>query len=422
MPVLRNIGRLVSCRFCGAQECPEVFEKAALVWEGGEVAWVGVESDLPEAYARLEVLDANGMMVIPGLVDCHTHLAFGGWRTGEFVQRALGAGYLEIARQGGGIRRTVFDTRRATAAELQQRCERFLDEMVGLGVTAVECKSGYGLDFETELRILEAYREVGKRRPVHLVPTLLAAHTIPPEYAGNRSAYVDLICREIIPAVADRKLARFCDVFVEESAFSIEEARRILESASRAGLLPRVHADQLTDCGGAGLAAEVEAASADHLERVSEEGIRRLATAGVVAVILPLAALYLRQPSLNARRLIDAGVGVAVATDFNPGSAPSFHLPLALTLACVNSGLTPGEALMGATWFAARSLRMESRIGSLEPGKAADFCLIETDSPEQWLYHFRANACRAVWIGGSLVASSEAAWMSEETFSREKNG
>ncbi len=403
MPVLRNIRRLVSGRFLGSQSELEVIEGAALAWENGRITWVGSENRLPSVVPEGVSFDARGCLVIPGLIDCHTHLVFGGWRTSEFVLRARGSSYLEIAQSGGGILSTVAATRAASTEELVERAFTFLAEMAGLGITTVECKSGYGLDPESEQKILESYARLARLQPVRLVPTLLAAHVVPPEYAERRDDYVNLVCDRIIPEVAGRNLARFCDVFVEEGAFTVAEARRILETGARWGLKPRVHVDQLTDQGGAQLAAEVGALSADHLEHVSAAGIARLAEAGVTAVTLPLASLFLRQPPLQARRLLEAGVGVAVATDFNPGSAPTYHLPLALSLACVLSGLTPAEAVMGATWFAARALGMEREIGSLEVGKRADFALLDAESCDHWLYHFRPNACLATFVGGARI-------------------
>ena len=407
MPLIRNVRQLVTGRILGSQSVLETIDAAALVWEAGRISWVGNEANLPPSVPRDDWIDAGGRLLIPGLIDCHTHLCFGGWRTDEFVLRSAGRTYLEIAASGGGILNTVRATRAAREEELIERCQAFLQEMASLGTTTVECKSGYGLNLETERKILGVYARLARLQPVRILPTLLAAHAVPPEFADQRPAYVDLICETIIPEVAGRSLARFCDVFVEEGAFTIPEARRILETGSRWGLRPRVHADQLSDLGGAALAVEVGALSADHLERVSEKGIERLAEAGVTAVTLPLASLYLKQPPLDARRLMDRGVRVAVATDFNPGSAPTYHLPLALSLSCILSGMTPSEALLGATSLAARALGMDGEIGSLEVGKRADFVLLDAESLDHWLYHFRPNACAATYIGGNRVWPSE---------------
>ncbi|HMH54886.1 MAG TPA: imidazolonepropionase [Gemmatimonadales bacterium] len=412
MKVLANIGQLATCRAEGGQGDIHVIPRAALVWEEKEILWVGPERELPAAYGTAERVDVGGRLVIPGLIDCHTHLAFAGWRAGEFAQRIQGRTYLEIARAGGGIASTVRQTRAASEEELVQRATGFLEEMVALGVTTVECKSGYGLDEETELKLLRAYRWLAREQAVRLVPTFLGAHMVPAEFQNDREGYVELLTERLIPRIAGDQLANFCDVFVEESAFSVAEARRILRAGQDAGLGSKLHADQLTDGAGAELAGEVGAVSADHLEHISERGIAALRKAGVVAVSLPLAALYLRQQPMPARRLIDSGVAVAVATDFNPGTAPSYHLPLALTLACTLQRMTPAEALKGATVYAARAVGLEAEIGSLEPGKAADFAVIDAPDVDHWLYHFRPNACVMTIAGGTLRWTTDAAHQS----------
>lgn len=403
MPVLVHIGFLATCAPAGGQADIQEIRDAALAWDGDTIRWVGSEIDLPEAFANMEKLDAAGATVIPGLIDCHTHLAFGGWRAGEFERRLKGAGYLEIARAGGGIASTVKATRAASEDELFHRCLGFLRDMSRLGITTVEAKSGYGLDVENEIKILRLYRRLNQVQPVEIIPTLLGAHVVPPEYRDDRQAYVDLLCRELIPEVARQDLARFCDVFVEDTAFSIDEARRILQVAASCGLRPKLHADQLTDGGGAALAAEVHAASADHLECTGAPGIEAMARAGIVAVSLPLASLVLGQSPLNARALVDAGVHVAVATDFNPGTAPSYHLPMVMMLACTLQRLTPAEVLKGATRYAAEALGIENWTGSLLPGHRADFVLLDAPDVNHWLYHFRANAVLATFAGGIKI-------------------
>jgi len=400
MKVIGNIGQLATCRAEGGQGDIHVLPDAAMVWDDGVILWAGAERELPAEYRRAERLDAGRRLVIPGLVDCHTHLAFGGWRADEFAQHMRGRSYLEIARAGGGIASTVRETRAASEDDLLKRTACFLEQMLALGITTVECKSGYGLDRETELKLLRVYRRLAGTQPVRIVPTFLGAHVVPPEYRENRAGYVDFLISQMIPAVAREKLAVSCDVFVEESAFSIDEARRILQAGQAAGLGAKLHADQLTSGGGAELAAELGALSADHLELISDRGITALADTAVVAVSLPLASLYLGQPPMPARRLIGAGVALAVATDFNPGSAPSFHLPLALTLACTLQRMTPAEALKGATAYAARAVGLEAEVGSLEPGKAADFAVIDAPDVNHWLYHFRPNGCVMTAIAG----------------------
>jgi imidazolonepropionase len=402
MPTLTNIGALTTGRTGEAQQTVHTTEGAALVWEQETIRWTGPADNLPDCYASREQHDARGALVIPGLIDCHTHLAFGGWRAGEFEERLRGASYLEIARRGGGILGTVRATRAVSEEHLFERSRGFLEEMLRLGVTTVEAKSGYGLTVEDELKTLRVYDRLRREGPLEVVPTLLGAHAVPPEYEGDREGYLRLLCEALIPQVADEGLAEFCDAFVEETAFSVEEARRLFEAAKQHGLRPRLHADQLTDAGGAALAADVGAASADHLECISENGIHALADAGVVAVSLPLAALYLDQDPLPARALLDAGVEVAVATDFNPGSAPSFHLPLAMMLACTRQRMTPAEVLNGATRYAARAIGRAGRLGTLEPGTHADFVLIDAPSLTHWLYHFRPNAAFATYVRGAV--------------------
>jgi imidazolonepropionase len=399
MPVLRNISLLATCRADGAQGDLHAIPDAALAWQGDTIRWVGPQRDLPASEDDGDTRDAGNRLVIPGLIDAHTHLAFGGWRADEFVRRLRGESYSDIARSGGGIAATVARTRALDEPAMLERCRGFLMEMAALGVTCVEAKSGYGLDRDTEKKILRVYRQLDGD-PLVIVPTYLGAHVVPKDQ--TRPAYLALL-DQLIPELARDGLARFCDVFVDEGAFTVEEARHLFAVARAAGLLPKLHADQLTDTGAAALAAEVGAISADHLEQIGPAGIAALARAGVVAVSLPIAALYLRQAPLPARALIDAGVPVAVATDFNPGTAPSLHLPLALTLACVQQRMTPAEALKGATQCAARALAVQDRRGSLEPGRSASFAVIDAPDVDHWLYHLRPNACRLTVVDGRVV-------------------
>lgn len=406
MPVLTNIGVLAACRDEGGQGAIHPIPHAALAWRGTDIAWVGPVAALPSEYHDDERIDAEGRLVVPGLIDCHTHLAFAGWRADEIEARMQGRTYQELAAEGGGIARTVANTRRVDTATLVARCARRLSQMAQLGVTTVEAKSGYGLDVETEIRVLEVYETLRRRQPVRLVSTLLAAHVVPPEYADRRDEYVDLVCRDLIPEVARRGLARFCDVFVEESAFKANEARAILRCAREHGLEAKLHVDQLTDGAGAALAAQLNATSADHLECVSADGIAQLARAGTTAVTLPLAALYLGRPVAPARALIEAGVPVAVATDFNPGTAPTWHLPLAMLLAATMQRMTPAEVLKGVTIYAARAIGEAAVLGSLEPGKRADFAIIDAPDVSHWVYHFTPNSCVGTYIGGVRIAAS----------------
>jgi imidazolonepropionase len=403
VPVLTNIGLLATCRAEGGQDAIHTIPQAMLAWRGTDIAWVGPAEALPHEYRDDDRIDAQGRLVVPGLVDCHTHLAFAGWRADEIEARMSGRTYQELAAAGGGITRTVATTRGTSTDVLVERCAGWLAQMVRLGVTTVEAKSGYGLDVDNEIRLLEVYEALRRAQAVRIVSTLLAAHVVPREYAGRRQQYVEMICGDLIPVVARRGLARFCDVFAEESAFTPDEARAILRCGFAHGLGAKLHVDQFTDGGGAALAAELNALSADHLEYASEEGIARLAQAGTVAVTLPLAALYLGRPVAPARSLIAAGVPVAVATDFNPGTAPTYHLPLAMLLAATLQRMTPAEVLKGVTIYAARAIGEALVGGSLEPGKRADFAIIDAPEVNHWVYHFAPNSCVSTYIGGVRV-------------------
>lgn len=403
MAVLRNIGLAATCRAEGGQADVHLIPDAAIAFRDGTITWVGRASELPASQDEGTQWDAGGRLVVPGLVDAHTHLVFGGWRADELVQRLAGKSYEDIARAGGGIAATVAKTRALSPEALVERGRTFVHEMSTLGVTTVEAKSGYGLDKQTELAILRAYHVLDSEGPLRIVATYLGAHVVPPEHRERRGDYLALVVSEMLPRVARERLARFCDVFVAEGAFSLAEARPVVSAARALGLGVKIHADQLADDGGAAFAAGAGAVSADHLEHVSLAGIQALAQAGTVAVMLPIATLYLGQRPPPVRALIDAGVPVAVATDFNPGTAPSYHLPWAMTLACVQHRMLPAEALKGATIYAARAIGLEAEIGSLEPGKAADFAVIDARDIDHWLYHFRANACLATVRGGAAI-------------------
>lgn len=403
MPVLVDIAELAVCPPDTPQADIGLVRDAALAWDAaGRVVYAGPRADLPASLRLEPTSSAHGRTVVPGLVDAHTHLAFGGDRAGEFTARLLGADYLALARQGGGIASTVRATRAASEDDLYERARTALGRMLALGVTTVETKSGYGLSLSDELKTLRVYQRLAREGPQRIVPTCLGAHIVPPEYADDREGYLRLLEDELLPAVAEDGLARFFDVFVEDTAFAPGEARRLFAAAHRHGLVPKLHADQLTDTGGAALAVDVGAASADHLECISAEGIAAMAASEVVAVSLPIATLVLGVEPLPARRLINAGVPVAVATDFNPGSAPSFDLHLAAWLACTRQRMTPHEVLKGLTAFAAKALRLED-VGSLLPGFRADFAVIDAPSVEAWLYGFRPETVMETAIGGATV-------------------
>ncbi len=401
--VLSDIGFLAQCRDEGAQSDIQPLRDAAIGWSNGRIDFVGPETDLPFELRERATHSASGRTVIPGLVDCHTHLGFGGWRADEFRMRIEGKSYLDIAASGGGIRKTMAQTRAASEEDLLRHCRTYLERYLRLGVTAIECKTGYGLSFEEELKLLRVYREIGLESALDVVSTLLAAHVVPDSEECNKNCYIQMICDELIPAVAAEKLAEFNDIFVEEGAFSADDARRVLGAGQAHGLRAKLHVDQLGDGGGGALASELKAVSADHLEYTSAGGMKAMAEAGVIAVCLPFASLYLNQPPMNARSFIEAGASVAVATDFNPGSAPSFDLPLAMMLACTMSRMTPAEALKGATLLAARAIERDSQYGSIEVGKRANFAELSVDDVDHWMYHFRPNTCAATWIDGRQV-------------------
>lgn len=411
MPILNDIGRIYCCKeenstgATNAQAAVHEIEGAVLVWEADKILWLGKASDLPSEYQAFEKISANGCAVTPGFIDCHTHLVFGGWRADEFEKRILGTSYLEIAKAGGGILSTVKATRAASDIELKERAHKHLQKILKLGVTCVECKSGYGLNLEDEIRILKLVSELNDEQPIKLIPTFLGAHTVPPEYKTKRTEYLELLTSKALPAIAKEKLARFCDIFIEDSAFSIEEARSLLNAAKSFDLKPRVHVDQLEDGGGALFAAEIGAISADHLEFISKEGIKALAKSNTIAVSLPIASLYTFQKALDARPLIKAGIPVALSTDFNPGSAPSYNLPLAMLLGCTLNRMTPKEVLKAVTIYAAKALCEDKERGSLEVNKQADFVILDAPGIDDWLYHFREGVVKAVYKDGKLLHS-----------------
>ena len=387
-------------------------------WEGRFIA-VGPRAAVERAIdgeglplARFARLDADGGTVTPGLIDPHTHLLFAGSREDEMLLRQRGAGYLEILAAGGGILSTVAATRAASMDALLAHGRRWLDEMLGHGVTTVEAKSGYGLDLETEIRLIEVAHRLGAEGPVEVIPTYLGAHAVPPDFRARpdgTEAYVRSIIEEQLPGIAAHGRARFCDVFCESGVFDPDQSRRILEAAASFGMASRLHADELAPSGGAELAAELGASSADHLAAPSEAGIAALAQAAadgraVVATVLPVTTWFLmKEHGAPARTFIERGIPVAIGTDFNPGTSPTASLPLAMTIACIELGLTPDEALTAVTINAARALGMEDEIGSLEPGKSADLVVWRVPTSTQIPYWPAADLARTVVKRGRVV-------------------
>jgi imidazolonepropionase len=373
----------------------------------GRIAWIGppeerrrLWGDLPE----IERLDGRGGTLIPGFVDPHTHLPWAGSREEEFAARLAGKTYQEIAAAGGGILSTVAATRRAAEEELAAGVLARLDRMLAGGTTTAEAKSGYGLNLADELKQLRAIRRASQAHPVDLVPTLLAAHEVPAEHRATRERYLDLVCAEIVPAAAEAGLARFCDVFCEHGVFSAEESRRVLAAGARHGLLPRLHADEFADSGGAELAAELGALSADHLMAVSAAGVEALARTGVTAVLLPGTSFFLRlRRYAPARRLVEAGVPVALATDCNPGSSYTESMPMVVTLAVFELSLSIEESLTAATLNAACSLGLGGEVGSIEVGKRADLALLDAPNLLHLAYHYGVNPIAAVVKDGRVA-------------------
>ncbi len=373
----------------------------------GRIAFVGEREERIRTLGRLEGaerLDGRGGTLVPGFVDPHTHLPWAGSREEEFAERLAGKSYLEIAAAGGGILSTVRSTREASEVELVDNVTRRLDWMLRHGTTTAEAKSGYGLNVEDELKQLRAIREASDGHAVDLVPTLLAAHEVPPEHRDARELYVDVVCEEIVPAAAAAGLASFCDVFCETGVFSAEESRRVLVAGREHGLLPRLHADEFADSGGAALAAELGALSADHLIAVSDAGIEALAAAGVTAVLLPGTSFFLMKHGYApARRLVEAGVPIALATDCNPGSSHTESMPMIFALAVFELGLSIEEALVASTLNAAACLGLADEIGSIRPGKRADLVLLDAPNLLHLAYHYGVNPVAAVIKAGEVV-------------------
>ena len=381
-------------------------EDGAIAVAGDRIHWVGSGSDLPgDIPAGVRVYSAAGRWVTPGLIDCHTHLVYGGDRAREFEQRLTGASYEEIARRGGGIVSTVKATRAASEDELVESALPRLEALIAEGVTTIEIKSGYGLDRDCELKMLRAARRLGESNALDVATTFLGAHALPPEYAGRADAYIDFVCSDVLPRVAELGLADAVDAFCESIGFTPAQTERVFEKAAALGLPVKLHAEQLSDLGGAALAARFGALSADHLEYVSERSIAAMAEAGTVAVVLPGAFYFLREtrkpPVGEFRR---QGVPMAIATDSNPGSSPVTSLLLMLNMACTLFEMTPEEALAGVTCHGAAALGLAGRIGTLEPGKQADFVLWDVDHPAELAYRVGFNPCHAVVKAGALEA------------------
>ena len=361
------------------------------------------EDLLPEEEDFDMILDAEGNLVTPGLVDGHTHLVFGGYRQHEIPLKLKGASYLEILESGGGILDTVRKTREASFEELYEKSEGFLDEMMAMGVTTCEAKSGYGLDRDTELRTLEVIAELKDNHPMDMVATYMGAHAIPPEYQGRGDEYIDVLCKEVMEEVALHKLAQYVDVFCEASVFDPDQSERYLKMAQALGLGIRIHADEIQEIGGSQLAGRLKAASAEHLIAIGEEGIQALAQGGTIAMLLPATSFYLGKNFAPARKMVEAGVPVAMATDFNPGSSPSLNLGFVMNLGYLKYGLTPEEILTAVTINPACALGMENQVGTVEVGKQADLVIWNAPDMEMLCYRYGSNLALGVVKKGQLV-------------------
>lgn len=382
-----------------------IIKDGVMIVRDGLIETVGTPEEVePMITADCEIIDAGQRIVLPGFIDAHTHPVFAGNRADEFELRASGATYQQIAAAGGGIRSTVGKTRQANEDELFESGKRYAEWFLRCGTTTIEAKSGYGLTTEDELKMLRVIRRLNEETPLEYAPTFLGAHVVPDEFKGRSSDYVDLIVEEMLPRIAEERLAEFCDVFCEQGAFTVEESRRILTAANRLGLKLRVHADQLTLSGGTKLAAELGATTADHLEQADQSAINNLKSADVQPVLLPCSVLMIGSSKYaDARAMIDAGLAVVIATDFNPGSSPVASMLLALTLASTQMKMTPAEAITAATINAAYSLGRGAGIGSLETGKRADFVIHDCGDYRELAYFAGIEHPRTIVIRGEII-------------------
>ncbi|MEN6593363.1 MAG: imidazolonepropionase [Clostridiaceae bacterium] len=408
MLLIKNIGLLqtplgATSQRGHAQGENRKYKNASVLLDGGVIRAVTENGAVPPCPKDTEELDAEGRFCTPGWVDAHTHLVFGGWRQHEIPLKLKGASYLEILQSGGGILDTVRQTRALSEDALYERAKEFAREQLALGVTATEAKSGYGLDLENELKQLRVLARLKREAGFDVVPTYMGAHAVPPEFAGNAEAYVEFVCKTVLPRVAKEQLARFCDVFCETGVFSVRQSRRVLETAKSLGLGLKIHADEIDSLGGAELAGELGAVSAEHLIATSDAGISALAKSSVTACLLPETSLYLDKPFARARAMIERDVAVAVASDFNPGSCPSLNLQLCANLAYLMYRMTPEEILTALTLNAACAIGLGRTHGTIEPGKQADLVLWDADGMELLCYRMGSNQAGIVVKNGTVV-------------------
>lgn len=376
-------------------------QDATIVVEKGRITFIGKKSDAPDLTSA-RYLDAKGNVTLPGFVDSHTHLIFGGFRPDEFEWRLKGDTYMSIMERGGGIQSTVNATKTSSLEGLKKKAEWFLDRMSEMGVTTVEAKSGYGLDFATEMKMLEVIKQLNdKPNPfIDIIPTFLGAHAVPPDYKGRTTEYVDFLI-EMMPQLKGK--AKFCDVFCEKNVFEIEDSRRLLKAARDHGFQLKLHADEIVTLGGGELSAELKAVSADHLLHVSDDGIKKMAAEGVVATLLPLTAFALKEPYAPARKFIESGCAVALATDLNPGSCFSGSIPLTIALSCIYMNMTVEETITALTLNGAAALGMADEIGSIEEGKRGDIIILGSDNYRVLPYYVGMNCVKTTIFNGKIV-------------------
>ena len=404
--LLTNIGMLAtptgsSARRGAEQGQIQILRNAWVLISQGQIAQVGTGT--PPSVSGAQVVDAGGKLVTPGLVDAHTHLIFGGWRQNELGMKLHGKSYLDIQNAGGGIQSTTNATRQATEEELTQKAAKALDEMMRFGTTTCEAKSGYGLALEHELKQLRAIRRLQEEHPMDVTATFMGAHLVPAEYKQDRAEYIRLVCEEMMPAVKEQGIAKFCDVFCEADTFTVEESRQILEAGLRHGLRPKIHADEIESIGSSQLAGEIGAISAEHLIVCPPEGIASMAKGGVIACLLPATSFCLGSTYAPAREMVSAGVPVAMASDFNPGSCPCLNLQFVINLGGLRYRLTPEEVLTAVTLNAAAAIDMADRVGSVEAGKQGDLVIWDAPDLDYICYRFGSNLVQTVIKNGRLV-------------------
>lgn len=407
--LVKNIGRLQtpvgSFPHCGEKQGENLkLDNAAVYAEDGIIKAIASDDEIPVNEEDMDtIIDAEGKLVTPGLVEGHTHMVFGGYRQNEIPLKLKGAGYLDILRAGGGIMDTVRKTRSASFEELYEKTEGFLDEMMYMGVTTCEIKSGYGLDLENEIKMLEVIKKLNEDHPMDIAATFLGPHAIPEEYKGRADEFIDLCCEEMLPAVKEKNLAEFADIFTEDSVFNYEQSKKYLEAAKALGFDLKIHADEIEAIGGSVLAGEMKAKSAEHLIVIDEKGMKSLAEGGTVAMCLPATSFYLGATFAPVRRMIELGIPVAMASDFNPGSCPSLNLQFVMNLGYLKYRMMPEEILTAVTVNAACGINREQEVGTLEVGKKADMVIWEAPDMEMLCYRFGSNMAVATIKNGELM-------------------